>query len=545
MQDPTGSTASSAEQSSTEERQSAGAATLEQGAGHLEAIPATDENPLVEGLERLPVHPTALVIFGATGDLAHRKLLPALYNLAHEGALPERFELIGVSRRDHAHEDFQELARESIERFSRRKPDRDVLTGLLENMRYVPGTFDDNDVYRELDRVLREFDEQAGQPLDRVFYLSTAPQFFPVIAQKLGETKLHRCERAETRIVIEKPFGYDLASARKLNEQVLSVFDESQVFRIDHYLGKETVQNLMALRFANALFEPVWNRNFIHNVQITAAEDIGIGSRAGYYDHAGALRDLVQNHMLQLLSLLTMEPPIAFEANRLRDEKLKVLEAIVPPSIDQVGSMSVRAQYGAGVVGGKAALGYLEEEGVPPDSRTETYAALRLEVSNWRWSGVPFYLRTGKQLARKVTEIAVTLKPVPHLAFQSIGSVGVKPNQIILMVQPDEGVSVSIGAKIPGATMRIRPVNMEFHYGTSFMSESPEAYERLILDAMRGDATLFTRNDEIETLWGIIDPILTAWHQDTSSEIPQYPAGSQGPAEAEALVNEGARWRRL
>jgi glucose-6-phosphate 1-dehydrogenase len=293
------------------------------------------------------------------------------------------------------------------------------------------------------------------------------------------------------------------------------------------------------------LFEPVWNRNFIDHVQITAAEDIGIGGRAGYYEGAGALRDLVQNHMLQLLALLTMEPPTAFEANRLRDEKLKVLEAIVPPTVSDVGSMSVRAQYASGVVAGDQVPGYREEEGVAPDSRTETYAALRLHVSNWRWAGVPFYLRTGKRLARKVTEIAVTLKPVPHLAFQSQGSVGVQANQIILTVQPDEGVSISLGAKIPGPRMRIRPVNMEFRYGTSFLSESPEAYERLILDAMRGDATLFTRNDEIEALWGIIDPILTAWHEDTSSSIAQYPAGSQGPSEAGALLDDGRRWRRL
>jgi glucose-6-phosphate 1-dehydrogenase len=533
------------ERSERVEESGARAGTVEPAAGQLEIDPEMLENPLVEALERLPVHPTALVIFGATGDLAHRKLLPALYNLAHEGALPERFELIGVSRRDQGHEDFQHLAKESIERFSRRKPDPDVLKGLLADMRYVPGTFDDDEVYGELDRILREFDEQAGQELNRVFYLSTAPQFFPVIAQKIGMAELHRCEPGEPRIVIEKPFGYDLASARKLNEQILSVFDESQVFRIDHYLGKETVQNLMALRFANALFEPVWNRNFIDHVQITAAEDIGIGTRAGYYDNAGALRDLVQNHMLQLLALLTMEPPIAFEANRLRDEKLKVLEAIVPPRVDEVASMSVRAQYGPGVVGGKPVPGYTEEEGVPSDSRTETYAALRLHVSNWRWAGVPFYLRTGKCLARKVTEIAVTLKPVPHVSFKSSGSVGVKANQIILIVQPDEGVSISIGAKIPGPTMRIRPVNMEFHYGTSFVSQSPEAYERLILDAMRGDATLFTRNDEIEALWGIIDPILTAWHEDTTTPMPQYPAGSQGPAEAEGLLERGATWRRL
>jgi glucose-6-phosphate 1-dehydrogenase len=503
------------------------------------------ENPLVEGLERLPVHPTSLVIFGATGDLAHRKLLPALYNLAHEGALPERFELIGIARSAHSDDEFRQIARESITRFSRRKPDPDVLDGLLEDLRYLSGRFDQDDVYAQIGKTLHEFDERAAYPLNRVFYLATAPQFFPVIAGKLGAAGLDRIENAETRLVIEKPFGYDLSSARELNAEVLKEFDESQIFRIDHYLGKETVQNLMAFRFANTLFEPVWNRNFIDHVQITAAEDIGIEGRADYYDHAGALRDLVQNHMLQLLALLTMEPPTSFEANRVRDEKVKVLEAIVPPDLEEVSSITVRAQYGPGVAGGKRVPGYLEEEGIPPDSRTETFAALRLHVSNWRWAGVPFYLRTGKRLARKVTEIAVTLKPVPHIAFQSAGSVGVQQNQIILTVQPDEGVSVSVGAKIPGTRMRIRPVYMEFRYGTSFLSESPEAYERLILDAMRGEATLFTRNDEIEALWAIIDPILTAWHQDTTTPIPQYSAGSAGPAEADRILEDGRKWRRL
>ena len=506
---------------------------------------AVAENPLVEGLERLPVHPTVLVIFGATGDLAHRKLLPALYNLAHQGALPERFELIGVSRSTYEHEEFQAIARESIERFSRTKPDPAVLDGLLAEMRYIPGVFDDDNVYAELGRTLDELDQSAGYPLSRVFYLSTAPQFFPVIVGELGKAGLNRAEARETRVVIEKPFGYDLASARKLNADVLEVFDESEVFRIDHYLGKETVQNMMAFRFANALFEPVWNRNFVDYVQISAAEDIGIEGRAGYYEGAGALRDLVQNHMLQLVALLTMEPPTAFEANRLRDEKLKVLEAIVPPEPEQVPTMAVRAQYGPGVQGGVTVRGYRAEDGVAPDSRTASYAALRLQISNWRWAGVPFYLRTGKHLARKVTEIAVQLKPVPHLAFQSQGSIGVQPNLVVLTVQPDEGVSISLGAKIPGPRMRIRPVNMEFHYGTSFLSQSPEAYERLILDAMRGDATLFTRNDEIEALWGIVDPILTAWKQDTDSEIAQYPAGSQGPLEANTLLHPGHSWRRL
>ena len=506
---------------------------------------AEGENPLIEGLERLPVHPTALIIFGATGDLAQRKLLPAIYNLAHEGQLPERFEVIGVGRRTHEDEDFRDTVIASIERYSRRRPDPNVLEGLLEDSRYVQGSFDDDEIYVELAQTLRGFDEQAGRKLDRVFYLSTAPEFFPLIAAKLGEAGLAETEGVETRIVIEKPFGYDLASARRLNAQLLEVFDEQQIFRIDHYLGKETVQNLMALRFANALFEPVWNRNYIDSVQITAAEDIGIGGRAGYYERAGALRDLVQNHMLQLLALLAMEPPTAFTADRVRDEKLKVLEAIVPPAVETVSDMTVRAQYTPGVVAGVRVPGYHDEPGVALDSRTPTYAALRLHVSNWRWAGVPFYLRTGKRLARKLTEIAVILKPVPHVAFQTFGSVGIQANQIVFTLQPDEGVSVSIGAKIPGSRMRIRPVNMEFRYGTSFVSESPEAYERLILDAMRGDPLLFTRNDEIEALWGIIDPILDAWEQDTTSPVAQYASGSTGPAEADALLQGVDIWRRL
>ncbi len=503
------------------------------------------ENPLAEGLEHLPVRPTALVIFGATGDLAHRKLLPALYNLAHEGALPERFELIGIARSEYSDEEFREIARESIERYSRRRPDADVLKALLCDLRYIPGSFDQEHVYSAVKEALGEFEERAGYALGRVFYMSTAPSFFPVIADQLGAAGLERREGADTRLVIEKPFGSDLESARELNRKLLDVFDESQIFRIDHYLGKETVQNLMAFRFANTLFEPVWNRNFIDHVEITAAEDIGIGGRAAYYDRAGALRDLVQNHMLQLLSLLTMEPPSSFDANRVRDEKVKVLSAVVPPAPEDVPALTVRGQYTAGMVGGEEVPGYLQEDGVPDDSRTETYAALRLNVSNWRWAGVPFYLRTGKRLARRVTEIAVTLKPVPHVAFQSSGSVGVQRNQIILTVQPDEGVSVAIGAKIPGTRMRIRPVYMEFRYGTSFISQSPEAYERLILDAMRGDATLFTRNDEIETLWGIVDPILSAWQEDTSSPLARYPAGSSGPEEANRLLDSDREWRRL
>jgi glucose-6-phosphate 1-dehydrogenase len=503
-----------------------------------------DENPLTEGLERLPVRPTTLVIFGATGDLAQRKLLPALYNLAHEGALPERFNLIGVSRADKPHEDYRELARESIERNSRHSPDDKVLSALLENIRYVPGTFDDPAVYEQLERTAAEFDEAAGMRFNRVFYLSTAPAFFPLIVAQLGERGLDRLDDAEVRVVIEKPFGTNLEEALELNRAVLDVLDEQQVFRIDHYLGKETVQNMLAFRFANGMFEPVWNRNYIDNVQITAAEDIGIGTRAGYYDESGALRDLVQNHMLQLLTLLAMAPPVTFTADEVRDEKVKVLHAIDPPTEEDVAGIAVGAQYGPGHAAGEDAQGYLEEEGVPPDSTTETYAALRLEVGNWRWAGVPFYLRTGKRLARKVTEIAVTLKPVPHLAFQQGGSVGVQPNQLILTVQPNEGVSLSLGAKIPGTRMRIRPVNMEFLYGTAFLSQSPEAYERLILDAMRGDATLFTRDDEVEAQWRVCDPIVAAW-SGRDEPLPQYPAGSGGPEEADSILLRGHRWRAI
>jgi glucose-6-phosphate 1-dehydrogenase len=399
-------------------------------------------------------------------------------------------------------------------------------------------------VYERLVEVTAELDREAGIAFNRVFYLSTSPAFFTTIVGLLGQHGLNRSEGSDVRVVIEKPFGTNLEEARELNREVLGVLEERQVYRIDHYLGKETVQNMLAFRFANGMFEPLWNRNYIDNVQITAAEDIGIGTRAGYYDQSGALRDLVQNHMLQLLTLLAMEPPVAFSADEVRDEKVKVLHAIDPPEPGEVGEMAVGAQYGPGHSEGRDVPGYLQEDGVPEDSTTETFAALRLEVDNWRWAGVPFYLRTGKRLARKVTEIAVTLKPVPHLGFQQEGSVGVQPNQLVLTVQPNEGVSLSLGAKIPGTRMRIRPVNMEFLYGTSFLSQSPEAYERLILDAMRGDATLFTRDDEVEAQWRICDPIVAAW-SDRSGLLPQYPAGSDGPEEAASVLLSGHHWRAI
>jgi glucose-6-phosphate 1-dehydrogenase len=502
------------------------------------------ENPLTEGLERLPPPPTTLVIFGATGDLARRKLLPALYNLAHDGALPERFHLVGVARKEKAHEDYRVECEEAIRRFSRRKPDEDVLKALLENVKYVPGTFEDDAVYAELHKVLDEFEGKAGEPLNRAFYLATDPSFFGVIVEELGRSKLAHQMHAEVRVIIEKPFGTSLEEARELNRRVLAVFEERQVYRIDHYLGKETVQNMMAFRFANGMFEPLWNRNFIDYIQITAAEDIGIGGRASYYNKSGALRDLIQNHMLQLLCHVAMEPPVSFTAEEVRNEKVKVLQAIPEPAPQQIPSMAVRAQYTKGQAGGEDVPGYLEEEGVPEGSVTETYAALRLEVDNWRWAGVPFYLRTGKRLARKLTEVAVTLKPVPHLAFSQAGSLGVQPNQLVLTIQPNEGVSLSLVAKIPGTRMAIRPVNMEFLYGTAFLSQSPEAYERLITDAMRGDATLFTRNDEVEAQWRICDPIVELWASKRDG-LGSYPAGSQGPDEAEQLLHEGHRWRAI
>jgi glucose-6-phosphate 1-dehydrogenase len=502
------------------------------------------ENPLTEGLERLPVHPTTLVIFGASGDLAKRKLMPAIYNLAHEGALPERFNLIGCARSDWSDDEFRDVAREAIEKFSRRKPDPTVLDSLLSRARYVPGTFDDPSVFSKVADIAEQEDEEAGIPFNRVFYLSVAPQFFETIAGQLGQTGMNKREGAEVRIVVEKPFGHDLESALHLNNALLSVFEEKQIYRIDHYLGKETVQNTLVLRFANGIFEPVWNRSYVDHVQITASEEVALEGRAGYYDSAGALRDLIQNHLLQLLMLTGMEPPVSFSADDIRDEKVKVLHAIKPPKVEEVHDMAVRAQYSAGNAGGKDVPGYLEEEGVKDGSVTETFAAVRLMIDNWRWAGVPFYIRTGKALARKGTEIVITLKPVPHLAFQQEGSLGVHPNQLILAVQPNEGVSMSLMAKIPGSRMRVRPVNMEFLYGTSFLSQSPEAYERLILDTMRGDATLFARNDEVEAAWRIVDPILEAWSKDTDP-IPQYKAGSSGPEEQDSIMINHDHWRQI
>jgi glucose-6-phosphate 1-dehydrogenase len=509
--------------------------------------PAVQEevNPLVKGLERLPVHPTALTIFGATGDLAHRKILPALYNLAHEGALPERFELIGIARTPHSDEEFRELARASIERYSRTKADRDVLDGLLSDIRYLSGSFDDAEVYGDLERALRDAQERAGQPLNRVFYLSTAPQFFPVIAQALGSSGLAQCEEVATRIVIEKPFGYDLESAEQLNHTLLEVFEESQIYRIDHYLGKETVQNLLAFRFANALFEPVWNRNYIDHVQIVAAEDIGIGSRAGYYDNAGALRDMIQNHVMNLLALVAMEPPVSADADSIRDEKFKVLRAVRPIERARVSLDTARGQYDAGAIAGKAVPAYREEPDVRPDSNTETYAAVKLWIDTWRWADVPFYLRSGKRLAHKMSEIAIRFKPIPHRLFGEAGE-QLENNVLVMKIQPEEGISLRINAKVPGPKMHLRAVSMDFNYGTGFGVVSAPAYERLIGDAMRGDATLFTRWDAVERAWVIVMPILERWQSTEDESFPNYNAGSQGPQASDRMLAMDDRdWRKI
>jgi glucose-6-phosphate 1-dehydrogenase len=500
-----------------------------------------DDNPLGAGLDQLPPPSSVLVIFGGTGNLSKRKLLPALYNLAHDGALPERFGLVGVAMDDLDDDGYRALVREAIEKFSRRPCDPLVLETFLSTISFVSGGFEDDAAYAALLPRLKALDDRAGQALNRVFYLSTAPRFFGPIIEQLGAHGLaHRAE-GDVRVIIEKPFGTTKQEALALNARVLAVLREEQVYRIDHYLGKETVQNLLALRFANGLFEPIWNRNHIQSVQITAGESVGLEGRAGYYDSSGALRDLVQNHLLQLLCNLAMEPPTTFTADDIRTEKVKVLRAITPIDPDRIEEVAVRGRYGAGTVGGEEVVGYLEEPDVPETSTTETFVALRLEVDTWRWAGVPFYIRTGKRISRKLTEIAVTLRPVPHNAFDGTS---VEPNQIVFSIQPDEHVSIKLAAKVPGSGMNLRPVTMDFSYGTAFLSASPEAYERLVTDALRGDATLFTRADEVEAQWAVMDPILTAWGRSTAAP-DEYPAGTAGPKSARRILLRGDRWRAI
>lgn len=481
------------------------------------------------------------MVFGASGDLTARKLLPAVEHLARRRLLPAAFTVVGVARTEWADEDFRAHARGVV------KGAGPEWSSLVDGFRYVAGDYAETSTFDRLREVLEEVDRTRGTGGNRVFYLATVPSAFAPVAAALGKSGLAR-RTSETpgsfvRLVIEKPFGRDLASAEALDEELHETFDESQLYRIDHYLGKETVQNVLALRFANAIFEPVWNRNFVDHVQVTVAESVGVGHRGGFYESAGALRDIVQNHVMQVLSLTAMEPPATVDAHGIRDEKVKVLRAIRPMRAEEVTRNVVRAQYDSGWVEGEEVAGYREEEGIAAESRTDTFIAARLEVDNWRWAGVPFYIRTGKRLPKRVTEVALVFRAVPHLPFPSEMAKGLGPNALVLRIQPDEGITLRFGAKVPGQAFRVRTVNMDFSYGAAFVEESPEAYERLLLDAMAGDPTLFIRNDEVDQAWRIWEPVLEAW-ADEAAPLARYEAGTWGPEAADALLAEDGRtWR--
>ena len=505
-------------------------------------------NPLRAGLrmQRTP-EPCTVVIFGATGDLTHRKLVPALYNLQRERLLPPGFSVVGFARRDWSDDFFRDSLLNDAKEFSRSGIEPALWDSFAQGVSYVQSSFDDPAGYQKLAERLRELDEQRGASGNRLFYLSTPPESYATIIQQLGAAGLARSPgEGWTRIIIEKPFGRDLGSARALNAEVHKVFDESQVYRIDHYLGKETVQNILVFRFANGIFEPLWDRRYVDHVQITVAETVGLEGRGGYYEHAGAMRDMVQNHLMQLLTLTAMEPPIGYRADAVRDEKVKVLRAIRPIAPEQVEQFTVRGQYGPGTAGGQAVPGYRQEEGVAPDSNTETYVALQFYIDNWRWAGVPFLLRTGKRLPKRVSEIAIQFRSAPLMLFDSGPLSDIEPNVLAMQVQPDEGITLRFDSKVPGQVNQIRPVTMDFRYNAAFGVESPEAYERLLLDAMLGDSTLFTRSDEVEASWSLITPIHQGWAQTAPPAFPNYDAGTWGPKAADALLGKEWRaWRRL
>jgi glucose-6-phosphate 1-dehydrogenase len=486
-----------------------------------------------------------MVIFGASGDLTRRKLVPALYNLLLDDLLPESFAVVGVARRKMSREEFVANLREGIESFSRRPLDQDRWERLAQGISYVTADTDDAGGYRSLADHLATVDGERGTPGNRLFYLATPPSAFPIIVQLLGEVGLHHPgEGGEwARIVIEKPIGRDLQSATELNQTVNRTFHERDVFRIDHYLGKETVQNLLVFRFANAIFEPLWNQKYVDHVQITVGETLGVEGRGSYYEEAGTTRDMVQNHLFQLLCLTTMEPPVSLDPDAIRDEKVKVLQALRPVSPDEVAQITVRGQYARGSIDGRPVEGYKEEPGVSPDSCTETYVGLGLFIDNWRWAGVPFYLRAGKRLAKRVTEVALQFRDVPHRLFRGNRPV---PNTLVLRMQPDEGMCLNFDAKAPGASPQIRSVQMDFDYEASFGQDPPEAYERLILDAVLGDATLFIRRDEVQASWHFIDALQEGWQREGPGRpLPEYTAGTWGPAEADVLVaRHGRTWRR-
>ncbi len=506
-------------------------------------------NPLREGLrlERLP-DPAAFVLFGSTGDLAHRKVVPALFQLWRTNLLPHEFAIVAVGRRPYADDAFRAELRASLEQFSRVLPiEAGVWDSFAERISYQRGDFADPTLYEALSTRLDELDAIQGTRGNRLYYLATQPSAFAEIIAGLGRAGLDHEQHGAgwRRIVIEKPFGRDLASAIRLNREVGKVFRESQVYRIDHYLGKETVRNILVFRFGNGIFEPIWHRRYVDHVQITVAESIGVEKRGSYYEEAGASRDFLQNHLMQLLALVAMEPPATFDADALRDEKVKVLRAIEPMTPGDVAENVVRGQYGPGWVAGEPVVGYRSEAEVDPESETETYVAARLFVDDWRWAGIPFYLRAGKRLPKRATEIAIQFKQVPHAMFKESNATP-EANLLALRIQPDEGILLRFAAKVPGLGVDVRSVNMDFTYGSAFSVDSPDAYETLILDALLGDASLFTRSDEVEKAWGIVTPIIDAWADAAPPDLPNYAAGSWGPETADALLaRDGQRWRRI
>ncbi|MGH2607451.1 MAG: glucose-6-phosphate dehydrogenase [Tepidiformaceae bacterium] len=506
-------------------------------------------NPLMAGLaQNLIPQPCTLVIFGGAGDLSARKLLPALYNLSLDGLLPANFATVGFAREELDDAGFRAHARKGIERFSRRAVDEAHWAQLSRSFFYVPGNFTDPQAYAQLRRQLEKVEAEFGVPGNRVFYLSIPPSLIATCLQQLraGGFVADPHDGPICRVIVEKPVGRDLASAREINATLAQTFDESQTFRIDHYLGKETVQNILVLRFGNSVLEPLWNAKYVDHVQLTVAEEEGVGVRAGYYEEAGALRDMLQNHILQVLALIAMEPPWSLDAENVRDAKLNLLRCLRRLQGGDVERQVVRAQYGAGYLHGEDVPGYRREDGVRRDSTTETYVALKLFVDNWRWAGVPFYVRTGKRLPKRVSEAAIHFKPVPEILFNTNRDAPLDANVLALRIQPDEGFSLRLSSKLPGPKVRIYPVKMDFRYGATFGASSLEAYERLLLDVMAGDATLFMRRDAVEAAWAWVTGMLDAWEASRTRYLPEYPAGSWGPVEADRLIEaDGRKWRTL